>query len=155
MQIYVQIMLHFYSDLRHLRRQNFASSIFYRIFATGISRCQASSNHHNQLADNPISQTSLYHGEMAERSIAAVLKTVDLRGSGGSNPSLSAKQTTSGRRKLAFGFPRSFVFARAFLAKDQGWTQSILLSLRYFLFPFPSFTPTSEPPGEAQHHPFS
>ena len=29
-------------------------------------------------------------GEMAERSIAAVLKTVDLRGSGGSNPSLSA-----------------------------------------------------------------
>ena len=30
-------------------------------------------------------------GEMAERSIAAVLKTVDLQGSGGSNPSLSAK----------------------------------------------------------------
>ena len=65
---------------------------------------------------------------MAERSIAAVLKTVDLRRSGGSNPSLSAKkQTASGRRKLAFGFPRPFVFARAFLAKDQGWTQSIPL----------------------------
>ena len=30
-------------------------------------------------------------GEMAEWSIAAVLKTVELRGSGGSNPSLSAK----------------------------------------------------------------
>ena len=29
-------------------------------------------------------------GKMAERSNAAVLKTVDLRGSGGSNPSLSA-----------------------------------------------------------------
>ena len=29
-------------------------------------------------------------GEMAEWSIAAVLKTVDLQGSGGSNPSLSA-----------------------------------------------------------------
>ena len=29
-------------------------------------------------------------GEMAERSIAAVLKTVDPQGSGGSNPSLSA-----------------------------------------------------------------
>ncbi len=29
---------------------------------------------------------------MAEWSIAAVLKTVDLRGSGGSNPSLSAKE---------------------------------------------------------------
>ena len=32
-------------------------------------------------------------GEMAEWSIAAVLKTVELRGSGGSNPSLSAKNT--------------------------------------------------------------
>ena len=32
-------------------------------------------------------------GEMAEWSIAAVLKTVDLHGSGGSNPSPSAKQT--------------------------------------------------------------
>ena len=31
-------------------------------------------------------------GEMAEWSIAAVLKTVELRGSGGSNPSLSAKE---------------------------------------------------------------
>ena len=30
-------------------------------------------------------------GEMAEWSIAAVLKTVDLNGSGGSNPSLSAE----------------------------------------------------------------
>ena len=29
-------------------------------------------------------------GEVAEWSIAAVLKTVELRGSGGSNPSLSA-----------------------------------------------------------------
>ncbi len=35
--------------------------------------------------------TFINPGEMAERSIAAVLKTVDLRGSGGSNPSLSAK----------------------------------------------------------------
>ena len=31
-----------------------------------------------------------YLGEVAEWSIAAVLKTVDLHGSGGSNPSLSA-----------------------------------------------------------------
>ena len=31
-----------------------------------------------------------FEGEMAEWSIAAVLKTVELRGSGGSNPSLSA-----------------------------------------------------------------
>ena len=32
------------------------------------------------------------YGEMAEWSIAAVLKTVELRGSGGSNPSLSAEK---------------------------------------------------------------
>ena len=31
------------------------------------------------------------HGKMAEWSNAAVLKTVDLHGSGGSNPSLSAE----------------------------------------------------------------
>ena len=35
---------------------------------------------------------SMSKGEMAEWSIAAVLKTVELRGSGGSNPSLSATQ---------------------------------------------------------------
>jgi hypothetical protein len=33
-------------------------------------------------------------GEMAERSNAAVLKTVDCHRSGGSNPSLSAKSKT-------------------------------------------------------------
>ena len=33
-----------------------------------------------------------YIGEMAEWSNAAVLKTVDLHGSGGSNPSLSAEK---------------------------------------------------------------
>ena len=32
-------------------------------------------------------------GEMAEWSIAAVLKTVVLRGTGGSNPSLSARKS--------------------------------------------------------------
>ena len=37
-------------------------------------------------------------GELAEWSIAAVLKTVEPRGSGGSNPSLSAKEY----KKLAF-----------------------------------------------------
>ena len=33
------------------------------------------------------------HGKMAEWSNAAVLKTVDLHGSGGSNPSLSAQSS--------------------------------------------------------------
>ena len=40
-------------------------------------------------------------GEMAEWSIAAVLKTVELRGSGGSNPSLSA-ETENKAVKSAF-----------------------------------------------------
>ena len=35
-------------------------------------------------------------GELAEWSNAAVLKTVDLHGSGGSNPSLSAKHKKNG-----------------------------------------------------------
>ena len=38
-------------------------------------------------------KTTQSTGKMAERSNAAVLKTVDLRGSGGSNPSLSANET--------------------------------------------------------------
>ena len=41
------------------------------------------------------------HGEMAEWSIAAVLKTVELRGSGGSNPSLSAKRLQSDCKMVA------------------------------------------------------
>ena len=43
---------------------------------------------------------------MAEWSIAAVLKTVELRGSGGSNPSLSAKKKEF-RMELLFFFVRS------------------------------------------------
>ena len=38
-----------------------------------------------------------YSGEMAEWSIATVLKTVVPRGTGGSNPSLSATQISSSR----------------------------------------------------------
>ena len=43
---------------------------------------------HRQKSEDCIDQ---YFGEMAEWSIAAVLKTVEVRASGGSNPSLSAK----------------------------------------------------------------
>ena len=46
---------------------------------------------------NPASK---HIGELAEWSNAAVLKTVDLNGSGGSNPSLSAKHNEN-RVKLA------------------------------------------------------
>ena len=43
-------------------------------------------------------------GEMAEWSIAAVLKTVELRGSGGSNPSLSAKKKRRNQKWLLLFF---------------------------------------------------
>ena len=41
-------------------------------------------------------------GEMAEWSNAAVLKTVDLNGSGGSNPSLSANKLKGLTQKVSF-----------------------------------------------------
>ena len=54
---------------------------------------------------------------MAEWSIAAVLKTVELRGSGGSNPSLSAKKRSKKMSMtrhlfLFYGINRANLFAR-------------------------------------------
>ena len=46
-------------------------------------------------------------GELAEWSNAAVLKTVDLHGSGGSNPSLSANKSKNG---VKFTWTPFFVF---------------------------------------------
>ena len=51
-------------------------------------------------------------GEMAEWSIAAVLKTVELRGSGGSNPSLSARDGDKERQFEATAF--KFINLKAF-----------------------------------------
>ena len=48
-------------------------------------------------------------GEMAEWSIAAVLKTVELRGSGGSNPSLSATESCKSKDLQDFFFSRFLV----------------------------------------------
>ena len=45
---------------------------------------------------NPAPYFCIRNREMAEWSIAAVLKTVDPKGSGGSNPSLSAKGDLQG-----------------------------------------------------------
>ena len=50
---------------------------------------------------------------MAEWSIAAVLKTVELRGSGGSNPSLSAKKKKESEMAPSFLF-----FTTQILSKD-------------------------------------
>ena len=66
---------------------------------------------------------------MAEWSIAAVLKTVELRGSGGSNPSLSAKK---GENRIAMRFS-PFLYALkcriVFLALRVVVFVSILLSI--------------------------
>ena len=45
-----------------------------------------------------------HFGELAEWSNAAVLKTVDLNGSGGSNPSLSAEKGVTGICSAFFDF---------------------------------------------------
>ena len=50
-------------------------------------------------------------GEMAERSNAAVLKTVDCYRSGGSNPSLSARQNQSPRIFVGFLFTEKGKFS--------------------------------------------
>ena len=56
-------------------------------------------------------------GGMAEWSIAAVLKTVDLHGSGGSNPSSSARPNEARRsRKRSFCF---YAYGTSLLA-DEG-----------------------------------
>ena len=61
-------------------------------------------------------------GEMAEWSIAAVLKTVVLRGTGGSNPSLSAKECKHKMFALFFLFylKRNFKNIKRFYRKDEG-----------------------------------
>ena len=43
-------------------------------------------------------------GEVVEWSITAVLKTVELKGSGGSNPSLSARKVAASARMRLFYF---------------------------------------------------
>ena len=52
---------------------------------------------------------------MVEWSITAVLKTAVLRGTGGSNPSLSAKLAD---------FQRVFFFTANFTAQNQGFIES-------------------------------
>ena len=49
-------------------------------------------------------------GEMAEWSIAAVLKTVEGNTSGGSNPSLSAENESSNKEILNYQLVKDFFF---------------------------------------------
>ena len=50
----------------------------------------------------PTKSQSLTEGEMVEWSITTVLKTVVLRGTGGSNPSLSAQITKKETQAVSF-----------------------------------------------------
>ena len=71
----------------------------------------------------------LSFGEVAEWSIAAVLKTVELRGSGGSNPSLSADHEAKRCREIdTFCF---YTFGASLLAdrgvKNKRWAACCFL----------------------------
>ena len=66
-------------------------------------------------------------GEMAEWSIAAVLKTVELRGSGGSNPSLSAENESSNKKVLDYQLVKDFFFYTKYSSND-GFDGSVVNS---------------------------
>ena len=66
-------------------------------------------------------------GEMVEWSITTVLKTVVLRGTGGSNPSLSAKEKEFSSN------------AELFLCFPVVWNVSVPLSLHFTIFCFVRF----------------
>ena len=57
-------------------------------------------------------------GEMAEWSNAAVLKTVDLNGFGGSNPSLSAENESSNKEILNYQLVKDFFFYTIYSSND-------------------------------------
>ena len=73
------------------------------------------------------------NGKMAERSNAAVLKTVDLHGSGGSNPSLSARKREKPSDLLDF----SLLFFKGLWTGDVGSLYGIPNQCR----PYPSMPP--------------
>ena len=63
-------------------------------------------------------------GEMAEWSNAAVLKTVDLNGSGGSNPSLSAEKwlTDTCKPLFLFNIPKNIPFLN--FGRKRSWVST-------------------------------
>ena len=71
---------------------------------------------------------------MAEWSIAAVLKTVELRGSGGSNPSLSAEKNLQGIKYQPCRFFYAKKCTRKILRPACVATMSLLTFPQYILF---------------------
>ena len=72
-------------------------------------------------------------GEMAEWSNAAVLKTVDLNGSGGSNPSLSANKLKLSALRWAF-FVQGRQESRSCKALQRKKAQKAIRPLSFNLF---------------------
>ena len=83
------------SDYPFIKEEKFISNdkFFFRKFAQSKIILTFAPQLRTKQLQNMLETT----GEMAEWSIAAVLKTVELRGSGGSNPSLSAERTGQNR----------------------------------------------------------
>ena len=95
------------------------------MFFRDLRRCATlRANHFLSVAKNVVFLQPL--GEMAEWSIAAVLKTVDLRGSGGSNPSLSAKIVRQGKNLVG-------LFLWKYLCKDKSHMAKRILLWRGFV----------------------
>ena len=79
-------------------------------------------------------------GEVAEWSIAAVLKTVVLRGTGGSNPSLSAeptgqKRTVRGQKPTNQRFVGFFIAYKSCFQDNKRTVKDIVSLLNRYLFP--------------------
>ena len=79
-------------------------------------------------------------GEMAEWSNAAVLKTVDLNGSGGSNPSLSAeragqKWSANGQKATNQRFVAFFIARKSGFQDFKSTVKDKVSLLNRYLFP--------------------
>ncbi len=72
-----------------------------------------------------------FYGKLAEWSIAAVLKTVDVKASGGSNPSLSAIKITSINRSHKAKTVKKVIFL--YLFKYQSKKRGHIICPRFYL----------------------
>ena len=73
---------------------------------------------HSLNDNNDVKHDIKSSGEMAEWSIAAVLKTVEVRASGGSNPSLSAENESSNKEILNYQLVKDFFFYTIYRSND-------------------------------------
>lgn len=92
------------------------------------------------LTKNEVGEIKFEIGEMAEWSNAAVLKTVDLNGSGGSNPSLSAELTgqkwsVNGQKATNQRFVAFFIARKSCFQDFKSTVKDKVSLLNRYLFP--------------------